>query len=276
MTGDLSGLVNQANALASNEPETNIQPISNVLPDANSEQKRAEALKLLEAEEGKETSTSIKTEEVAIETPLQELDRLKKELEELKKANEAPKVDPLKVVEETATKAGIDLSELEASYVATGSLTKEQLESLTKAGFDQIAIDAYISMREDKIIDGENKLLNKIGLSGRDEYVEMAKWMAESLTPEECAIYDKGVESEALREYFIKTYYDKFKGSKAPMPETKQAPITIRGNGINVTQVSSNSFNSIEEVSVAMADPRYRNDHKYRNEVLSKLQRSNY
>lgn len=284
MSQDLSGMVGLANSLAgvdeSGQPttEVSVQPTSNILPDAEAEKKRLEAVKLLEEEEGKQTSTSLENnkETEVKETPEQTVERLQKELEELKKAKEEPTVDPLKIVEETATKAGIDILALEKTYVEAGHLTKEQLESLSKAGFDEVAINAYITMRESKIIESENVLLNKIGLSGRDEYVEMAKWMAENLSKEECATYDKGMESESLREFFLKTYFDKYSATKQPVQTQQVQPVTFRGSTVQTSNPTSTSFTNIEEVSIAMADPRYKNDYKYRNEVLTKLQRSNY
>lgn len=282
MSKDLSGLVAQANSLAgvdaNGEPTTEvIQPTSNVAPDPKGEEKRTQALKLLEEVENQDVPTKIEPEGSKDElTPddTTEIEKLRKEIEELK-SKQAP--DPLKGVEESVTKAGLDLTALEKTYVETGSLSKEQLESLAKAGFDEVAIDAYISMREQKAVESENKLLSSLGLNGREEYVEMAKWMAETLPKEECAVYDKGVEDPSLREYFIKTYLGKWKqATTEPETVTPERTITIRGRSVNTVSASSDTFSSIEDVASAMQDPRYKRDYKYRNEVLSKLQRSNY
>lgn len=201
------------------------------------------------------------------ETPEQEIARLKKELEEAKKVKE-PVKDPLAQVEAKAKEAGIDVPELYKEYVENGELSAESLKSLLDAGFDQIAIDAYI---DTKIVQSQaeaTKLISET-VGTRETYDAMAEWMRTNLKPEEIAKYDAGVNTEHAKIY-IENMYTKY--TKAVTP-----PTIIRNQGLVRTGAEQNKgFANMNEQVMAIADKRYGNDAKYTNEVRTKILQSTF
>lgn len=199
------------------------------------------------------------------ETPEQTIARLRKELEE---ANSGKKeTNPLAEVENKAKDAGINVPELYKEYVENGELSPESLKSLLDAGFNQTAIDAYIST---KVAQGEKEAETIISqtVGTRETYNKMAEWMRTSLTPEQIAEYDAGVTSPHAKIY-IENMYTKY--TKAIVQ-----PVVIRNQGNITTSLSNVGFKSLNEQAMAIADVRYGNDVKYTNEVRRKIQISTY
>ena len=227
----------------------------------------------LTPEERLEIEATLKTlkpvEEVAdvpkTETTEEVIARLKKEVEELKNPKQT---NPLAQIEAKVTEAGIDIKALQAEYVYNGDISEESLASLTKAGFDKVAIDAYI---ETKRAQGEaeaTKIVNET-VGSFEVYDKMAKWMRETMTPEAIDAYDAGINTPHAKIY-IENMYAKY--TKATTP-----PTIIRNNGYvregGDTQVG---FKSVNEQNLAMADVRYGRDAKYTSEVRNKVMHSTY
>lgn len=200
-----------------------------------------------------------------IETPEQTIARLQKELEEAKTGKK--ETNPLAEVENKAKDAGINVPELYKEYVENGELSPESLKSLLDAGFDQTAIDAYIST---KVAQGEKEAETIISqtVGTRETYNKMAEWMRTSLTPEQIAEYDAGVTSPHAKIY-IENMYTKY--TKATVQ-----PVVIRNQGNITTSQSNVGFKSLNEQVMAIADVRYGKDTKYTNEVRRKIQISTY
>lgn len=196
------------------------------------------------------------------ETPEQEIARLKKELEDAKKAKEEVK-DPLAVVEAKAKEQGVDVPELYKEYVENGELSEASLKSLLDAGFDKRAVDAYIDTKIASAEAEATKIITET-VGTRDNYDAMATWMRDNLKPDEIAKYDAGVNTEHAKIY-IENMYSKY--TKATV-----APTIIRNNGsANSGQGKPLGFNSINEQNLALADSRYGRDTKYTNEVRTKM-----
>ena len=205
-----------------------------------------------------------KESEEVIETPEQEIARLKKELEDAKNPKEVK--DPLSDVEAKAKEKGIDVPELYQEYISNGELSPESLKSLMDAGFDEVAINAYI---ETKKVQGEKYADTIISetVGTRDNYNKMADWMRTNLSADDIAKYDAGVNTEHAKIY-IENMYSKFTKSTVQ-------PIVIRNSGEQVQQ-SKSGFKSMNEQAMAIADARYGTDAKYTNEVRTKIQLSTF
>lgn len=200
-----------------------------------------------------------------IETPEEKIARLERELEEAKLPKKDEK-NPLAEVENKAEELGINVPELYTEYVKNGELSPESLKSLLDAGFDQVAIDAYIST---KIAQGEKEAETIISqtVGTRDTYNKMAEWMRSTLTPEALAEYDAGVSTPHAKIY-IENMYSKY-------TKAVTVPVTIRNNGEIAQTIQKVGFKSLNEQAMAIADPRYGNDSKYTNEVRRKIQMTN-
>lgn len=203
-------------------------------------------------------------ENTQTETPEQEIARLKKELEDAKASKDTK--DPLAEVEAKAKEKGIDVPELYKEYVTKGELSPESLKSLLDAGFDEVAINAYI---ETKTTQGEKYAETLISetVGTRDTYNKMAEWMRSNLTPSEISQYDAGVNTEHAKIY-IENMYSKYNKATAQ-------PVVIRSSGES-NQPSKVGFKSMNEQALAIADARYGTDIKYTNEVRTKIQLSTF
>lgn len=199
------------------------------------------------------------------ETPEQTIARLQKELEEAKVGKKD--INPLAEVENKAKEAGIDIPEFYKEYVENGELSSESLKSLLDAGFNQTAIDAYIST---KVAQGEKEAETIISqtVGTRETYNKMADWMRTSLTPEQISEYDAGVNSPHAKIY-IENMYTKYTTATVQ-------PVIIRNQGNITTSSQSVGFKSLNEQAMAIADARYGKDSKYTDEVRRKIQISTY
>lgn len=225
------------------------------------EEKEAIKLKLKELD-----PESIETKENLEETPEQELARLKKELEDLKKSKEKPE-NPLEVVELQAKEKGIEISELYKEYIQNGDLSEESYKSLIEAGFNDTAIKAYIDTR---ITIEQTKATNIMNTytGSVDNYMKMVDWMKENLSQDEINAYDKGVNSDHATIY-VENMYSKYTKSTVE-------PVIIRNNGYVASNSKPTGFKSINEQNLAMADSRYGTDSKYTSEVRNKVLNSTY
>lgn len=199
------------------------------------------------------------------ETPEQTIARLQKELEEAKIGKKD--INPLAEVENKAKEAGVNIPEFYKEYVENGELSSESLKSLLDAGFDQTAIDAYIFT---KVAQGEKEAETIISqtVGTRETYNKMADWMRASLTPEQIAEYDAGVNSPHAKIY-IENMYTKYTTATVQ-------PVIIRNQGNITTSSQSIGFKSLNEQAMAIADARYGKDIKYTDEVRRKIQISTY
>lgn len=225
------------------------------------EEKEAIKLKLKELD-----PEAIETKETLDETPEQELVRLRKEIEDLKKSKEEPS-NPLEAVELQAKEKGIEISELYKEYIQNGDLSEDSYKSLIDAGFNDTAIQAYIDTR---ITIEQTKATNIMTTctGSVDNYVKMTEWMKENLSQDEINSYDKGVNSDHATIY-VENMYSKY-------TKATTEPVIIRNNGYIPTNSKPIGFKSINEQNLAMADSRYGTDSKYTSEVRTKVLNSTY
>lgn len=278
MSLDAQEMLRLANEQAGVEPEVVKQektevPTGDPLQKKTPEEERQEALKLLDEHEKKIEETAKLDEEPKQETPEEKIARLEKELEELQNKEPEVKENPLEQVEKKVAEADIDLQSLTDTYVTTGKLSEEQLKSLNDAGFNQDAIDAYIATKQTIAVKQADAMLDTIMEGGRDTYNKMADWMRETLSEEDIAKYDKGVNNPEHSEFYIKSMYSTYQASLGESTKSNE-PRVLRGNPDTRPRTGDNIFRSDREVAEAMADPRYKSDPLYRHKVQQKLLRS--
>lgn len=212
------------------------------------------------------------------ETLEQKVERLQKELEEAKtppKRDDEVQVDPLKDVTEKAEKAGVKVSELEQEYIKNGKLSEESMKALKEAGFSEEAVKAYISVKEEQAYRKDDELLKAVGISSREEYVNMATWFYQNMDEATIKKYDSAMSTENA-DVMIEKYYKLYKeatGTTTPSVQPQQSTVSVRSG----TQVVANTFFANEaEMVKAIQDPRYERDYTYRNEVIKKIMNSPY
>ena len=215
------------------------------------------------------------------ETLEQKVERLQKELEEAKKApekKEAEKeVDPLKDVTKKAEEAGVNVSELEQEYINNGKLSEESMKALKEAGFSEEAVQAYIQVKEHQAIERDNTVLKSVGISSREEYINMAVWMSKNFDEDTLAKYDSAM-STPVADVMIEKYYKLYveaTGGSQKAPESTQ-PVSVRAGSVNTPSSSQGAFKSESEMIKAIQDPRYETDISYRNSVITRIMASPY
>jgi hypothetical protein len=159
----------------------------------------------------------------------------------------------------------------EEFYANDGQVSDETLEELSKLDSNEL-ISAYISMQgqqpqsQDLTDSQANEIKNMAG--GDEGYEQLTQWAAQSLDDSFITAYDNIVETGDLRMIQLavaglKAEYEKQNGFEGQMLTGKAA------------QPQADVFRSQQEVVQAMSDPRYDRDPAYRQDVFSKLERSN-
>jgi len=233
-----------------------------------------EAVALLDELEGKhvneqgnlESEAPVVVEEDADEVPFEKLttaEKIAKLQEELDIENGVVK-DPLETVNKKVADAGLEISDIEAQYINDGQLSEENLKSLKDAGFDDTAIEAYISTKVASETAKANQAVTEV-FGTPEKFAEMQEWMIadDNLTDAEIAQYNKGVQGEHYKVY-LESMYSRFSKEQAPVTRTIRQSATQ-----NVGRAQG--FATQSEMVKAMQDPRYRNDIEYRKAVQQKV-----
>ncbi len=270
---EVASLLAQSNAL-STEPSSNV-PV-NTTPNITPEK----AVELMDEVESREvTATGVEvvpeavtevTEEVVEEVDISKMSLSEKieHFQALKDAEEA-EANPLAEVDKQLEAKNIDLTALEQEYINEGALTEESLKSLKDAGFDQVAVDAYIATKEASAQAEVSTLITNV-CGNQESFDAMAEWMQVdgNLTQAELDTYNKNVSGEH-KAIYLENMYNKYK-SATPTPAR-----VLRANGSQVKTTATNTFNSQAEMVEAMQDPRYAKDPHYANTVRQKIARMN-
>lgn len=155
-----------------------------------------------------------------------------------------------------------------------GQLSEETLNKLYEADSKDL-VAAYMQMQtaqpqQQEVVDLTDREVMEIkGMAGGDEgYSQMTSWASENLPPEDVQAFDALVatgQMGAIRLAVagLKSLYQEQVGYEGRMLSGKSAVDT------------ADVFRSQAEVVRAMQDPRYENDPAYRNDVFTKLDRSN-
>ena len=159
----------------------------------------------------------------------------------------------------------------EEFYANDGQVSPETLEELGKLDSNDL-ISAYIELQGQQrqgsdLTDSQAAEIRS--LAGGDEaYNQLTQWAADSLDESFISAYDSIVETGDVRMIQLavaglKAEYEKQNGFEGQMLTGKAA------------QPQVDAFRSQAEVVAAMQDPRYDTDPAYRQDVFTKLERSN-
>ena len=156
-------------------------------------------------------------------------------------------------------------------YSNDGQVSAETLEELGKLDSNEL-IGAYIKMQGEQrqgndITDAQASEI-KTFAGGDEAYSQLTQWAANNMDESYVQAYDAIVESGNVRQIQLavaglKAEYEKANGFEGQMLTGK------------ASQPNVDVFRSQQEVVQAMSDPRYDRDPAYRQDVFSKLERSN-
>lgn len=171
-----------------------------------------------------------------------------------------------KAAEEAVKTAGLDMNVLYTKYETAGQIDDSDYEALEKAGIPRAMVDQYIAGTEALREVQRTTIFNEVG--GKANYEAAARWAATALTKEEVASFNKimdggSFEDKRLAAAGLYSRYTKAEGSR---------PALLTPNN---TPSQGDVYRSTAELTAAMSDPRYQTDPAYRNDVATKLARSN-
>lgn len=173
--------------------------------------------------------------------------------------------------EETVEEAtGLTTEYLEpysAEFVEYGELSEESYDRLEKeAGIPQDIARAYVEGQRALVEQQQNTVFAEVG--GQDNYNEMVDWASENFTDAEITSFDNAVDSGDANAVMMAV-----KGLSARYAQANgTAPHLVQGNA---GKDSTSGFQSWQQVSAAMRDPRYAKDPAYRSDVENRLNVSN-
>lgn len=170
-------------------------------------------------------------------------------------------------VREAVENAGVDFDFLQNEYNEQGGLTEASMAKLEEAGFSQDLVNSWIAGQEALAANYQSSIYDSVG--GEEAYGQMIDWAGDNLSEAEAAAFDRAVSSGDL---------DVVKLAVAGLRSQYQAAEGSAPTLVSESQSASSTggvFNSWAEVTQAMSDSRYESDTAYRQQVSSKLARSN-
>ena len=152
------------------------------------------------------------------------------------------------------------------AYYETGEITDEALEAI-----DQMSASDVFALMADRSPAGQDLSDGEIGavyeaVGGQDQYSALIEWAGENFSEAEIDAYDAVIESGNMPQInlALQALYYRYTDAMGQDGELLQGK----------PAASQSAFRSQQELIQAMNDPRYDNDPAYRQDVLSKLDRS--
>jgi len=165
-----------------------------------------------------------------------------------------------------AAKAGVDYGAFEQEFQTNGSLSVESYQKLEAAGISRDMVDAYIQGQVALASQIQTEVFSTVG--GPENYSQMTTWAATNLTKGELAAYNKAMDYGSVDEIKLAV-----QGLQARYTKANGSEPTLLGGSTSTT--SGDVFRSTQELTRAMANPLYKTDPAYREDVIAKLSRSN-
>lgn len=167
-----------------------------------------------------------------------------------------------------AEEAGVDVSAVEAYFVEKGEIPADTYEKLAKVGIGKEMVDEFVQYRVGRADAVKAEIMSQFG--GETAVTEMTAWAGASWTPEKAAAFNAAVTSgdRGQIELALQALQADFTKAKGLRPSLLKPTSGVTS--------ASGAFQSLEELSRAQADPRYRNDPAYRRSVEERLRASNF
>jgi len=148
-------------------------------------------------------------------------------------------------------------------FFETGELSEETYKSLEANGIPKEMVDMYVNGYEAVANQQQQTLMQEAG--GKENYEAMSEWAATSLTDQEQEVYNNTVESGDVNAatMAIRGLYARFQSDGG-------TPVSLVQGDTSGT-AGAMPFSSSKEMTIAMQDPRYGYDNKYREQVSQRL-----
>jgi glucan-binding YG repeat protein len=153
-------------------------------------------------------------------------------------------------------------------FTEQGGLSDESYEKLAGVGLPREMVDLYIKGIEAQQSEAMEPLYEIAG--GADELNSLMEWCGSNMEASDIEEYNsllanssQKVRTMALKD--LKALHD---------ANTSKKPKLIRGG--NGSVVTSPAYRSMAEVQRDMANPKYKTDEAFRNDVMKRLAKSNF
>lgn len=174
--------------------------------------------------------------------------------------------DELESITEDLEEIGIDFDSLSQEFAELGGLSEDSYDSLIEAGIPRSMVDQFIDGQMAVAEQMQQEAFAQVG--GQEAYLDMVSWASDNM-PEASidafnnAVNSGNIETANLAIQGLQAQYRSVNGNE---------PSLVMGETKSVT---GGVFDSAAQLTAAMRDPRYSSDSAYRQQVASKLSRSN-
>lgn len=172
-------------------------------------------------------------------------------------AKDAPAVTPPELPLAVATK----------EFNETGALTPETMTKLAAVGLTQEYVSTYMAGVKALELQRTSELAASVG--GAQVFNAAIEWGQANLPPTEQAAYESGLSNPATAKVYAEALVAKMTAARG-----YTAPAGAIAGGKVPDAASSGIFKSEAEWQAAMSDPRFETNPAYKEEVMTKTQRS--
>ena len=174
--------------------------------------------------------------------------------------------DELESIVDGLEEEGIDFDSLSQEFAELGGLTEDSYDSLVEAGIPRSMVDQFIDGQMAVANQMQQEAFEQVG--GQEAYEDMVSWASDNMQEASIdafnnAVNSGNVETANLAIQGLHAQYRSVNGNE---------PSLVMGETKSVT---GGVFDSAAQLTAAMRDPRYSSDSAYRQQVASKLSRSN-
>ena len=185
------------------------------------------------------------------------------ELEKKQSTPEEPNDPSLMEVRKNAEEAE-GMNKFYNEFQDKGELSPNSYEELSKMGLDKGLVDGYISGQK-AIADGEVKQIHDT-VGGEENYSKVIEF-AQTLGKPEQDAFNETLDTGSIEQVKMAVQAIASRAGVSGQPQPKM----IDGDTIGT---SSDTYESVQQVTQAMNDPRYANDPAFRKQVELKIARS--
>ena len=162
---------------------------------------------------------------------------------------------------------GLDYQKFEQEFNETGGLSDAAYQALDEAGIPSEMVDNYLEGQLAMAEQIESSVYDSVG--GQENYQAMTEWASDNLNEYEVDAFNHMMESgdSNLVNFAVQGLASRFM-----LDNQSTEPNLISGSG---GQSFGGRYESVQQLTSAMSDPRYHSDPAYRREVTDRLSRSN-
>lgn len=159
------------------------------------------------------------------------------------------------VADEYLQEKGFNYDELQQEFMSQGNLSPETREKLVRAGIPEEAIDAHISAFSIQAEKVRDEVASVVG--SRDELESVIKWAGENLDTDEITAINS-VTDLAVMKIIVKDLKSRMEDLEGVTPDYVTGSAGV---------VTTNLYESKQQMMDAINDPRYSKDEAYRKKV---------